>query len=75
MNRLSNCPICFKLFSFDGQNDLCPECSTKEDQDYMKVRRFLSDNPGATPAYVANKTGIQAEVILHLIRNKRLICS
>lgn len=72
MTELRNCPICYKLFAFDGELALCPECDAKDEQDLMKLRAYIRDNPGVTPSEAAKGTRVNEEVILRLLRRGRL---
>lgn len=72
MAELRNCPICYKLFSFNGELELCPECDARDEQDFMKLRAYIRDNPGVTPSEAAQGTQVGEEVILRLLRGGRL---
>lgn len=71
MNELRNCPRCGRLFASQGAS-VCRRCQELEDQDYMIVRRYVRDNPGATVFEVAEATGIEEEKILQFLREGRL---
>ncbi|NLB89269.1 MAG: hypothetical protein GX790_08615 [Syntrophomonadaceae bacterium] len=71
MAELINCPRCGRLFAAQGAN-VCRRCQDLEDQDYMIVRRYVRDNPGATVFEVAEATGIEEDKILKFLRDGRL---
>lgn len=71
MSELKNCPRCGRLFAPQGAN-ICRRCQESEDQEYLVVRRYVRDNPGATVFEVAEATGIEEEKILKFLRDGRL---
>lgn len=68
---LRNCPECGRLFAYQGKN-LCKKCSEKEEDEYVIVRRYVRDHPGANVFEVAEETGIEEEKILNFLRDGRL---
>lgn len=72
MADLRNCPECGKLFAYQGKN-LCRKCQEKEEDEYLIVRRYVRDHPGATVFEVADATGIEEEKILGFLREGRLM--
>jgi len=68
---LRNCPECGRLFGYMGRN-LCPECMEKEEKEYMAVRRYVRDHPGAGVVEAAEATGIDEDKILQFLRDGRL---
>ncbi|MDD3364549.1 MAG: hypothetical protein PHZ03_06170 [Syntrophomonas sp.] len=68
---LRNCPECGRIFGYMGRN-LCPECLGKEENEYMTVRKYVRDHPGAGVFEVAEATGIEEEKILQFLRDGRL---
>lgn len=69
--NLRNCPQCGRLFAYNGRN-LCSRCLRAEDEEYMVVRRYVRDHPGATVFEVADETGVDEEKILQFLRDGRL---
>lgn len=72
MDELRNCPQCDRLFVYRGRN-LCPQCLEKEEEEFMLVRRYVRDHPGATVFETAEATGVSEEKILRFLREGRLV--
>ncbi|MGR6837105.1 TIGR03826 family flagellar region protein [Syntrophomonas erecta] len=71
MNNLRNCPQCGRLFAYQGRN-ICSRCLDKEDEDYMIVRKYVRDHPGASVFEVSEETGVEEEKILQFLKDGRL---
>lgn len=71
MAELRNCPQCGRLFAYQGRN-LCKKCQEEEENEYLIVRRYVRDNPGATIFEVSEATGVEEEKILNFLREGRL---
>lgn len=69
--NLKNCTECGRLFAYAGRN-ICNQCLEKEEEQYMIVRRYVRDHPGANVFEVSEETGIEEEKILQFIRDGRL---
>lgn len=71
MADLRNCQECGRLFAYQGRN-LCRKCLEKEEEEYLIVRRYVREHPGATVFEVAEATDIEEEKILQFLRDGRL---
>ncbi len=71
MADLRNCKECGRLFGFVGRN-ICGKCQEKEEEEYMVVRRYVRDHPGATVFEVAEDTGVEEEKIINFLKDGRL---
>lgn len=71
MSELQNCPRCGRLFAPQGRK-VCRKCQENEEKEYMIVRKYVRDNPGASVFEVAEATGIEEEKILQFLREGRL---
>lgn len=71
MSELRNCAKCGRLFAYQGRN-LCRRCLEEEENEYMVVRKYVRDHPGATVFEVAEETGVEEEKILQFLRDGRL---
>ncbi|MBO8159046.1 TIGR03826 family flagellar region protein [Thermosyntropha sp.] len=71
VNDLRNCPKCGRLFAYQGRN-LCKKCQEEEENEYLLVRKYVRDNPGATIFEVSEATGVEEEKILQFLREGRL---
>jgi predicted amidophosphoribosyltransferase len=66
------CTFCGRLFQSTGPN-ICPECSVKLDEDFVRVREYLYDNPGHVDVLdIVNNTGVSEKAVLRLIKDGRL---
>lgn len=70
--NLRNCPKCGRVFAYQGKN-LCRKCLEAEEDEYLIVRRYVRDHPGANVFEVAAETGVEEEKILRFLREGRLI--
>ncbi|MGI5880058.1 MAG: TIGR03826 family flagellar region protein [Syntrophomonadaceae bacterium] len=71
MADLRNCSECGRLFAYQGR-DICTRCMEGEDEEYMIVRRYVREHPGASVFEVADETGIEEEKILQFLKDGRL---
>jgi predicted amidophosphoribosyltransferase len=66
------CAFCGKLFQSMGP-DICPECSVKLDEEFVRVREYLYDNPGHIDVMdIVNNTGVSEKAVLRFIKDGRL---
>ena len=70
--NIIQCKICNKPFQSLG-GTTCPDCIAKIDKDFMLVRDYIYDNPSSKINEVSEETGVEKTVILHLLREGRLI--
>lgn len=70
--NLRNCPQCGRLFS-PGSRNICNRCLDKEEEDYMVVRRYVRDHPGASVFEASEETGVEEDKIMQFIRDGRLV--
>jgi flagellar operon protein (TIGR03826 family) len=69
---IRNCSRCGRIFTYDGINRLCPRCRKQDEEDFINVREYLYDNPGATIQMVSEDTGVDSKKILRFLREGRL---
>ena len=65
------CNICRMPFQSLG-SPTCTECSTKVDQEFIKVRDYIYDNPNSKMDKIVEETGVPKSTILHLLKEGRL---
>ncbi|MCL2126045.1 MAG: hypothetical protein FWH33_09040 [Oscillospiraceae bacterium] len=72
--NIIQCKMCNKPFQSLGSRT-CPDCLDKIDRDFITVRDYIYDNPNASSKIdkVSEETGVERAVILHLLREGRLI--
>lgn len=72
MLNIIQCKLCDKPFNSFG-SFICPDCLEKLDEDFLKIRDYIYDNPGKTNVdQIAEATEIDAKIILHLLEEGRL---
>ncbi len=69
---IRNCPQCGRLFSPTGRN-ICNRCLDKEEEEYMVVRKYVRDHPGASIFEASEETGIEEDKIMQFIRDGRIL--
>lgn len=72
--ELRNCPECGKLFVYVRRN-LCPDCLKKDEENYEKVKTYLSKNPKATIDEISDATQVPAKNVLEYLKEGRLMLS
>ena len=71
MDDIKQCRLCKRLFSYIGQ-PICPECVTKADDTFVKVRDYLYDHPHARLAEVCKEAKVEERTVLYLIKEDRV---
>ncbi|PLR67973.1 TIGR03826 family flagellar region protein [Bacillus sp. UMB0893] len=74
MGELSNCPECYQLFVKTQFKTVCDTCHKEEERKFEVVYGFLkhSKNRTATLTDVEEHTGVEEELILKFIRQRRI---
>ncbi len=72
MAELKNCKQCGRVFASVSAS-LCRKCLDQIDQDFVVVRKYVRDHNGADVLEVSQATGVSEEIILHFLREGRLI--
>ena len=73
MNAM-NCPRCGKVFS-KVLHSICAKCHKLEEDQYLRVREYIEEEPLATLTKVAEATEVPTKTILRFIREGRIIVS
>ncbi|MGF7184478.1 flagellar operon protein (TIGR03826 family) [Desulfitispora alkaliphila] len=68
---VKNCPQCGRIFMYTTRN-LCPRCIEEDEENYLKVKEYLWENPGANIAVVSEETGVSEKKIISYLREGRL---
>lgn len=66
-----NCKRCGKIYNYDGFR-LCPTCRREDEEDFIKVKEYLYDNPGANISEVEEATEVDSGKIIEFLRQDRL---
>ena len=70
--NIIQCSFCKKPFqSFGGR--ICGNCLEKIDKDFVIVRDYIYENRKADMDTVSEETGVPKQIILHLLKEGRLI--
>lgn len=74
MNQLANCPNCNALFLKNSFQTVCNSCLKEEERSFEKVYKFpkKQENRQSTMIHIVEKTGVEEELILKFIRQKRI---
>ena len=70
--NIIQCNFCKKPFHTLGSK-ICTDCLAKMDEDFIKVRDYIYDNKNTDIEVVSEETGVTKQVILHLLKEGRLI--
>ncbi|QGU00438.1 hypothetical protein SYNTR_1844 [Candidatus Syntrophocurvum alkaliphilum] len=71
MADLRNCQECGRLFAYQGKNR-CRKCQENEEEEYLIVRRYIREHPGASVFETSEATDVEEEKILQFLRDGRL---
>lgn len=73
MSELGNCERCGTVFA-KTIRDICPKCYREEEEAFQKVYRFLTKrkNREATLKEIVAATGVEEELIIKFMKQKRL---
>jgi len=76
MSELANCSRCNAVF-IKTIRDICQTCYREEEEAFNTVFRFLSkrENREATLAEIVEATGVEEELIIKFVKEKRLLTS
>lgn len=69
--NIRNCSNCNKIYQYDGFN-LCHECRQENERDFMKVKEYLREKPGANISEVSEETEVPSKKIMEFLREGRL---
>lgn len=69
-----NCPQCGKLFKYINRN-LCPGCIVEEEKMFEIVRDYIREHPSANVIEVSTMTEVPQRIIMHFLRDGRLLSS
>jgi len=74
--ELANCASCGNVFA-KSMRDICRDCYMKEEEDFKTVYKFLTvrKNRQATILEIVDGTGVDEDLIIKFIKEKRLRAS
>jgi len=65
---LRNCKVCGKVITHSGLRKLCRECTEERDEQYLRVRDFIKNNPNVAIEVVSEATEVEERRIREFIR-------
>ncbi len=71
--NVKNCRKCGKIFNFIGGQPICPDCRKKLEDDFVKAKEYIRENPNTTVAAVAEACEIEVQQIRQWLREERLV--
>ncbi len=69
---VKNCKRCRKLFNYIGGQPICPSCREELENKFQEVKKYLSDNRGASVSQVVEECDIEESQIRQWVREERL---
>ena len=69
--NIRNCTSCGKIYNYDGFK-ICPNCRKTDENDFIKVRDYLHESPGANILEVSEATEVDSGKIISFLREGRL---
>ena len=72
MPEVKNCKRCRQMFMHAVGPQLCEACKKLDEEDFLKVRKFVRDFPGASMVETADNTGVSQATIHKYLRDGRL---
>lgn len=69
---IANCKRCGRIYN-RIRRDICSDCIVQEDRAFHIIRDYLREHRDAALAEVALETSVDAELIIDMIRDGRLI--
>lgn len=73
--EIRNCKSCGAMFNSVNRERLCPSCTKKLEETFIKVKEYIRENPNATIAQVSDDNDVSVNQIRNWIREERLIMS
>ncbi len=73
--EVKTCKRCRVLFHHVVGPQLCERCKRKDEEDFVKVKEYLYENPGASMAKVCEELDVTVRQIQQYLREGRLTVS
>jgi len=67
-----NCERCGKTFNSSGFFNVCPVCTGLDEQDFLRIKEYLYEHPGAKLLDVVTDLNIPVRKIKRYLRENRL---
>jgi flagellar operon protein (TIGR03826 family) len=72
--ELRKCPRCGNLFAYVAI-PICDKCLQKEEDDFIKVRDYLRENPMSGLKETSKDTNVSEDLILHFLKEGRIVAT
>ncbi len=69
---IRNCKRCGRVFLSTG-HPVCRECLAKEDGQFIKVKHYLAEHPGAGVQETSDETEVPLDVVVEFLRQGLLV--
>ncbi|NLX64996.1 MAG: hypothetical protein GX022_09540 [Clostridiaceae bacterium] len=66
------CARCHRLFEKVAFEEVCPTCFAIEEEEFRRIKEFLTQYPGASSNEVMRHTGVSLKTIKRYLREDRL---
>lgn len=66
------CARCHRLFQRTGMEEVCSSCLPTEENEFSKIKEYLSIHPGASSSEVMSELKISLQAIKRYLREDRL---
>jgi hypothetical protein len=60
------------MFERIGLENVCPECAPKDEEDFRRIKEYLTEHPGASSNDVMRHTGVSLRQIKRYLKEERL---
>lgn len=72
MPDIKNCKRCRKIIMHTAGPQLCDACKKADEEEFIKVRKFVRDFPGATVQEASTATEVSQNTIIKYLKEGRL---
>lgn len=66
------CANCRKPFQPRGEEDFCPACAAKDNEQFKVIKEYMIEHPGSSMADLVNNLGVSVTQIKHYLKEERL---
>lgn len=66
------CQRCGRMFERRGLENVCPICTPLDEEDFRKIKEFLTEHQGASTTEVMQHTGVSLRQIKRYLKEERL---
>ena len=69
---VKNCKKCGRIFNYVGGLPICPQCQEKAEEDFQRVKEYITENPNSNVASTAEACEVEVAQIRQWLREERL---